>query len=192
MPVNFSSYLAQTITVFEKTIKAGLDAPINEAIDKISTALGQSKALLVCGNGGSAADAMHISGELVGRFLLERPALKVIALPANTVSLTAWANDYSYETVFSRQTEGYGEKGGVLWGISTSGNSPNIIAALQQARSMGMTTIGLTGEAGGKMAPLCDILIAVPSKITPRSQEAPICISPYICEEVEKRLKSLT
>ena len=144
--------------------------------------------LLVCGNGGSASDAMHIAGELVGRYLKERPAYNVIALSANPAVLTAWSNDYDFSTVYSRQVEAYGEKGGVLLGISTSGNSQNVIEAMKVARDIGMTTIALTGDGGGLCASQADILIDVPSRLTPRVQEVHICIYHYLCQRVEEEL----
>ncbi|MCX7999013.1 MAG: SIS domain-containing protein, partial [Leptospiraceae bacterium] len=129
----------------------------------------------------------HITGELVGRFLKERKAIHAISLVSNTAALTAWANDYNYETVFSRQVEAHGKKGGVLWAISTSGNSNNVIHAIQKAKELGLSIIGMTGESGGKMASLCDVLLNVPSKETPRIQEMHIILYHYICEELERR-----
>ncbi len=161
---------------------------VDKAVAAIVAAFKADKPLLVCGNGGSASDAMHITGEMVGRFLKERAALRCICLSSNPAVLTAWANDYSFETVFSRQVEAYGAQGGVFWGLSTSGNSPNVIAALRQAKKMGMLTIGMTGEGGGKMATECDILIDVPSKHTPVVQQIHICLYHYICEMVEAQL----
>ena len=161
---------------------------VDKAVAAIVAAFKADKPLLVCGNGGSASDAMHITGEMVGRFLKERAALRCICLSSNPAVLTAWANDYSYETVFSRQVEAYGAQRGVFWGLSTSGNSPNVIAALRQAKTMGMLTIGMTGEGGGKMATECDILIDVPSKHTPVVQQIHICLYHYICEMVEAQL----
>lgn len=158
------------------------------ALDATTSALRKGKPVLVCGNGGSAADAMHITGELVGRFLLERRALNVICLASNPAVLTAWANDYSYETIFSRQVEAYGQPGAVLIGISTSGNSKNVIAAFQRARSLSMKTIALTGEGGGQLAPLTDYLFAVPSRSTPLIQQAHICLYHYLCGAIEQAL----
>lgn len=129
----------------------------------------------------------HIAGELVCRFLIERPGLKVIALGADTAALTAWSNDYAYESAFARQVEAYGEPGGVLLALSKSGNSNNVIAAFEKARSLGMSTIALTGESGGRLAPVADLLIDVPSRATPRIQEAHICLYHYICQQVEAR-----
>lgn len=160
----------------------------DEAIDLISEALGANGPLLVCGNGGSASDAMHIAGELVGRFLKERRALNCICLSSNPSVLTAWTNDYSYETVFARQVEAYGAAGGVILGISTSGNSKNVVEAFKAAKSLGMRTIGLTGEGGGLMAEWSDVLLDVPSRSTPLIQQVHVCIYHYICEMVEARL----
>lgn len=165
-----------------------LQRRLSEAIDLMHGALANGRPLLVCGNGGSAADAQHITGELVGRFLLERRALNVRALAADVAVLTAWANDYSYDTVFSRQVQAYGQTGGVLFGLSTSGNSRNVLAAAEAARELGMRVIGLTGEGGGKFSALCDVLIAVPSKHTPRIQELHVMVYHYLCEALEARI----
>ncbi len=159
---------------------------VDRVVQKITHALRHRKPLLVCGNGGSAADAMHIAGELVGRFLKERQALKCIALSADPAVLTAWSNDYGYETVFSRQVEAHAETGGVLLGLSTSGNSPNVIEAFKTARMHEMLTIGMTGEGGGKLAMHSDILIDVPSKHTPYIQQIHLCLYHYICQKVEE------
>ncbi len=180
-------YLRQSVAVIDATAQMAAMFQVEKAVEAISAAFRDRKPLLVCGNGGSASDAMHIAGEMVGRFLKERAAQKCIAL-SNPAVLTAWANDYSYETVFSRQVEAYGEVGGVLWGISTSGNSANVIAALLEAKKMGMITIGLTGQGGGKMAGACDILIDVASKETPLIQQAHLCLYHYICQKVEEAL----
>lgn len=183
-----SRYLDESIAVLQRTQEA-LDTTIVEtAVARIADALGSGKPLLVCGNGGSASDAQHITGELVGRFLKERRGLNAICLSSNPAVLTAWANDYSYETVFSRQVEAYGQPGGVLLGLSTSGNSPNVVAAFTAARAMGMTTVAMTGEGGGRLRVLSDLLIDVPSRHTPLIQQAHICLYHYICEHVEIRL----
>lgn len=182
--------LTSAIDVLRRTMDSLDPARVEAAVDAVATALGANKALLVCGNGGSASDAMHITGELVGRFLKERRGLKAICLSSNAAVLTAWSNDYSYDTVFSRQTEAYGEPGGVLLGLSTSGNSRNVIAAFEVAKSLGMTTIAMTGEGGGKMAGLSDILLDVPSRSTPLIQQVHICLYHYLCEQVEAQLAS--
>lgn len=144
--------------------------------------------VLFCGNGGSAADAQHIAAELSGRFYKDREPLFAEALHVNTSHLTAVANDYSYDEVFSRLVKAKGRLGDVLIGISTSGNSPNIIKAIETANQLGLITVGLTGQTGGKMKDLCKYLINVPSTDTPRIQEAHITIGHIICEIVEKEL----
>ncbi|MEM2661588.1 MAG: D-sedoheptulose 7-phosphate isomerase [Nitrososphaeria archaeon] len=144
--------------------------------------------VLLCGNGGSAADAQHIAAELSGKFYIDRKPLFAEALHVNTSYLTAVANDYSYDEVFSRLVKAKGKPGDVLIGISTSGNSPNVIKAVETANEIGFITVGLTGETGGKMKEICKYLINVPSKDTPRIQEAHITIGHIICEIVEKVL----
>jgi D-sedoheptulose 7-phosphate isomerase len=182
------AWFADSARILEAAGEAWSESLLSGAIDRMTRALGAGKPLLICGNGGSAADAMHITGELVGRFLLERKPLKAICLSSNPVFLTAWANDYSYDAVFSRQVEAYGESGAVIVGISTSGNSENVIEAFKQARSMGISTIALTGEGGGKLAACSDFLFAVPSKSTPLVQQVHACLYHYLCEEIERRL----
>lgn len=185
MKVN--DYLLEAAERIRETAVSGIEEPVGRAVDAIVGAFAANKPLLVCGNGGSASDAMHIAGELVGRFLKERKGLRCICLSSNAAVLTAWANDYSYDTVFARQVEAYGEAGGVLLGLSTSGNSKNVVAAFEQARALGMTTIALTGAGGGKLAPLSDVLLAVPSRHTPEIQQIHICLYHYICQTVEER-----
>lgn len=188
MARTLDAYLAESARLLAATRASDLDRRVEQAIKASVAALRKNKALLVCGNGGSASDAMHIAGELVARFLIDRPALPVIALSANPAMLTAWANDVDYETVFARQVEAYGAKGGALIAISTSGNSRNVVEALKVARARGLTTIGLTGQGGGKMAPLCDILLDVPARVTPRIQEIHVALYHFICMEIEARL----
>ena len=144
--------------------------------------------LLFCGNGGSAADSQHLVAEFVGRFMLERRALPAIALTANTSILTAIGNDYSFDIVFSRQVEALGRPGDVVVGISTSGNSPNVIAAMKKATELGMKTICLAGKDGGALAKCVDIPLVVASKSTARIQECHIAIGHVICELVETSL----
>lgn len=165
-----------------------LSGAIERAIDIIVAALAEGKPMLVCGNGGSAADAQHIAGELVGRFLRERKAYNVIALGTDTSVVTAWSNDYSFESLFARQVEAHGSKGAVLLAISTSGNSKNVLAAAEVARQQGMTVIALTGEGGGKLAPLADVLLDVPSRFTPVIQQGHLCLYHYLCGAIEERL----
>ncbi len=181
----FFQRVSESARLIEQLSVGSLPVRVEVAIGILAAALRERRPVLVCGNGGSSSDAMHIAGELVGRFLRERPAFNVLALSANTSVLTAWSNDYSYETVFSRQVEAHGQAGGVLWAISTSGNSPNVIRALDVARQMGMKTIGLTGAAGGNMAPLCDVLLNVPGHETPRIQEMHLVLYHFICEQIE-------
>jgi D-sedoheptulose 7-phosphate isomerase len=159
-----------------------------DAITVVIDALTQGLPVLVCGNGGSACDALHITGELVGRFMLERKALNVIALSDNVSILTALANDYSYDYVFARQVEAYGKPGAVIIGLSTSGNSPNVIRAFETARSMSMKTIGFTGKGGGKMAPMTDFLLSAPSTSTPLIQQVHICLYHYLCHAIEQKM----
>ena len=186
--VSLRQYLTESAYLLELAAQFWSEQLVAGAISTLVSALGEGKPLLVCGNGGSACDAMHLTGELVGRFLLDRRPLNAICLTSNSAVLTAWANDQSYDTVFSRQTEAYGQPGGVLLGISTSGTSKNVLAAFQQARSMGMHTIALTGEGGGTLAPLSDFLFAVPSRSTPLIQQVHICLYHYFCGEIERQL----
>lgn len=141
-----------------------------------------------CGNGGSAADAQHLAAELSGRFYFDRPPLNADALHCNTSYLTAVGNDYGYDVIFSRLIQGTGKKGDVLVGISTSGNSKNILKAYETCREMGIKTISFTGETGGSMKNLSDVLLNVPSKDTPRIQESHIMIGHIICELIESAL----
>jgi D-sedoheptulose 7-phosphate isomerase len=154
----------------------------------ITATFRQGGKVVLFGNGGSAADAQHIASELVGKFLMERRALPAIVLTANTSTLTALANDYGYETVFSRQVEALVNKEDTVIGISTSGNSPNVIEAMKTARMKGAKAIGLTGGGRGKLAEVADLTIAVPSYSTPRIQEAHITIGHIVCELVEREL----
>lgn len=144
--------------------------------------------VLFCGNGGSAADAQHLAAEFSGRFYYDRPPLPSEALHVNTSYLTAVANDYSFDEVYARIVKGTGKEGDVLIGISTSGNSKNILRALEVADELGMITVGMTGETGGRMKDLCDFLINVPSSDTPRIQESHIMIGHIICEFVESSI----
>jgi D-sedoheptulose 7-phosphate isomerase len=186
--VNLTAYLEESSALIAACSGLWSASHMPRAIDAACAALGNGRPLLVCGNGGSAADAMHIGAELVGRFLQNRSAYKVYCLSDNPAFLTAWANDISYETIFSRQVEAYGENGAVLLGLSTSGNSKNVVAAFEQARYLGMTTIALTGEGGGALAPLTDHLFAVPSRKTPLIQQVHLCLYHYFCAEVEAKL----
>jgi D-sedoheptulose 7-phosphate isomerase len=163
---------------------------IERVAKEILNAFKNQKKVLLCGNGGSAADAQHIAAELSGKFYLDREPLFAEALHCNTSFLTAVANDYSFEDVFARAVKAMGKKGDILIGISTSGNSENVIRAIKVANKMGMITVGLTGKTGGKMKDICHYLIRVPSTDTPRIQEAHILIGHIICEIVEKEIFS--
>jgi D-sedoheptulose 7-phosphate isomerase len=151
--------------------------------------LAKGKKILLCGNGGSAADAQHLAAEFVGRYETERRGFPAIALTTDTSALTALGNDYGYERVFARQVEALANEGDLLIGLSTSGNSPNVIAALTTAREIGCVTIGLTGEKGGEMTRLCDFCLRVPSARTARIQEAHITIAHIWCEFVDEQVK---
>jgi len=188
--MNLSDYLAESNRVLELSSRAWSGDLVFDTVNAVTEALRQGKPLLVCGNGGSAADAMHITGELVGRFLKQRKAINAICLASNTAVLTAWANDYSYEEVFSRQVEAYGQPGAAIIGISTSGTSKNVVKAFERARSMNMITIAFTGEGGGSLAGLSDFLFAVPSRSTPLIQQAHVCLYHYLCQAVEAELAS--
>lgn len=163
-------------------------AAIQKAADQIITVFRADGKVLFCGNGGSAADAQHLAAEFSGRFYYDRPPLFAEALHVNTSYLTAVANDYSFDEVFSRLIRAKGRKGDVLVAISTSGNSGNILRAIEAARDTGMTIVGMTGESGGKMKDKCDFLLNMPSTDTPRIQEAHILVGHIICQMVESNL----
>jgi D-sedoheptulose 7-phosphate isomerase len=178
---------AESISVKQATLKANL-AKIKQAAEAWIAALKNNKKLMFCGNGGSAADSQHIAAEFIGRFQKERRSLPAIALTTDTSILTALTNDYSVDIVFARQVEGLGQAGDILVGLSTSGNSKNVLEAMKTAKAKGIRTIGFLGNDGGKIAPLCDIAIVVPSKNTARIQESHICIAHAICQIAEEAL----
>ena len=161
---------------------------ITEAADLIIDCYRSSGGVFLFGNGGSAADAMHIAAELNGRYLMDRPGLRAQSLVSDAATFTSLSNDYGYEKVFARQLEANGKAGDIAWGLSTSGNSPNVVHALCTAKARGLKTIALTGQGGGKCAEHADVLISVPSDCTPHIQEAGILIYHCICEAVEKKL----
>ena len=161
-------------------------ADVVRAADLVSLSLTSGGKMLLFGNGGSAADAQHLAAELTGRYLRERAPLAAIALTTDTSALTAIANDYGFERVFERQLRALGRAGDVALGISTSGNSPNVIAALEAARELGLSTVGLSGRGGGRMMALCDICFVVPSDETPIIQQAHITLGHLICDLVEQ------
>jgi len=186
--------------VIKSIIKASIDvkqailsdehllATIGEVTTIVAQAFANGNKVLFCGNGGSAADAQHLAAEFSGRFYTDRDPLPSEALHCNSSYMTAVANDYGYDVVYSRIVKGTGKPGDVLVSLSTSGNSVNIIKAMEQAKELGMINVGLTGETGGKMKALCNHLINVPSKDTPRIQESHIMIGHIICQLVEQEL----
>lgn len=164
---------------------------ISKVADEIVNTYKQNDGkVLLCGNGGSAADAQHIAAELSGRFYTDREPLFAEALHVNSSYMTAVANDYSYDEVYSRMVKAAGRKGDVLIGISTSGNSSNVVKAIDEANKRGMITLGMTGEKGGKMKDLCKYIINIPSNDTPRIQESHILIGHILCEIVENKMFS--
>jgi D-sedoheptulose 7-phosphate isomerase len=153
---------------------------------RTSEALLDGHCVFFCGNGGSAADAQHLAAEFVGRFRLERQPLPSMALTTNSSLLTAIANDYGYEQVFSRQVRALAKRDDILFGISTSGNSPNVVHAVREARTLGVYTVGLTGRSGGGLKECADVLLNVPSDQTPRIQESHILLGHIYCDLVER------
>jgi D-sedoheptulose 7-phosphate isomerase len=160
---------------------------VEDCVNLLVAAFKNGNKVLFCGNGGSAADAQHLAAEFSGRFYTDRDALPAEALHCNTSYITAVANDYSYDVIYSRLVKGIGNKGDVLVGLSTSGNSKNIITAFETAKEKGITTIGFTGATGGKMKDISDYLINVPSTDTPRIQESHIMLGHIICQLVEEK-----
>jgi len=165
-----------------------LSAGVSDAVDMIYASLAGGGQLLVAGNGGSAADAQHIAAELTGRFFRERQPFRALALHVNTSSLTAIGNDYGYEHVFARELSAHARPGDVFLAISTSGNSRNILRAIEAARKTKVSVIGLAGGTGGEMQKVCDLCLCMPTKSTPRIQEMHITIGHAICELLEERL----
>jgi len=194
--MNFEMALAHVASSFEegaqlRTKVAGdCGRAIVEAASLVAACLQSGGKILFCGNGGSAADAQHLAAEFVGRFILDRQALPAMALTTDSSILTAVGNDYGYDLVFERQVRGLGRRGDVFIAISTSGKSPNVIAALEAARALGVVTVGFTGTAPGAavMRPLCDHLLAAPSDDTPLIQQLHITAAHAICEIVERNL----
>lgn len=177
---SFASHVEVTLA-----LRSNVDV-IERIFAVLYSALSSGKKILLCGNGGSAADAQHIAAELVGRFKKERRGLPAIALTTDTSILTAVANDYGYEETFARQVEALASVGDVLVGISTSGNSPNVVEAVKTGKRLGVKTIGLTGGTGGALKTLCDEVLIVPSDITARIQEAHILIGHILCEMIDE------
>ena len=175
-------------TAANYTRLAGQAGDIAAIATEIVARMRRGGMVMFCGNGGSAADSQHLAAELQGRFLKERAPLAAVALTANSSTLTAIANDYSYDEVFERQVKGLGKNTDVLFGISTSGNSRNVLRAIEAAKAMGIYTVGLTGESGGKMSNVCDAIIRVPSRHTARVQEMHIGVGHMICNLIEDAL----
>ena len=176
---------AEHITLAQQVAESRILEQVAASAEIIRQALQNGKKVLFCGNGGSAADSQHLAAEFVGRFQKERNGLPAIALTVDTSILTAVANDYGYDTVFARQVQALGNTGDVLVGFSTSGNSKNVLAAIEVAKAKGIQCIGMTAQGGGKMAEVCDICMAVPCPVTARAQEIHILIGHILCELVD-------
>ena len=188
MKEKIKNIIVESVAVKNKILA---DEKLLSTIEKVTTAivdaLKNNHRIYFCGNGGSAADAQHLAAEFSGRFYTDRDALPAEALHCNTSYLTAVANDYSFDVIYSRLIKGIGQKGDVLIGLSTSGNSKNILLAFETAKQKEIITVGFTGETGGKMKESSDYLINVPSKDTPRIQESHITIGHIICQLVEEK-----
>jgi D-sedoheptulose 7-phosphate isomerase len=180
--------LADTIAVKQQMLQGAFAAQAVEVAQAMISSLRSGGKVIFLGNGGSAQDAGHLAAELMGRFAFDRPGLAAISLPDATAAMTAIGNDYSYDEVFARQVLAAGRPGGVVVGLTTSGNSPNVVRALEAAGQAGMTTVALTGARGGKVVGLAEICIRVPSDDTGRIQEACLHLGHSICEMVEAAL----
>jgi D-sedoheptulose 7-phosphate isomerase len=189
MTQNIYDIIAASIAVKQQVLEdSAMQQRIADAVDAITAAFKKGNKVLFCGNGGSAADAQHLAAEFSGRFYIDRKALPAEALHCNTSYLTAVANDYHYDVIYSRLLDGIGVEGDVIVGLSTSGNSRNIVKAFEMARSKNIITVGLTGATGGAIKDLSDFLFNVPSTDTPRIQESHILIGHIICELVEEKI----
>ena len=173
------------LAVLRALMISDLPQKLEKCAECVGKALAGGHKVMFCGNGGSAADSQHLAAEFVGRFQKERKGLPAIALTVDTSILTAVANDYGYDTVFARQVQALGTPGDVLIGISTSGNSKNVLLAIEEAKAKGIICIGMTAEGGGKMADVCNICLAVPTKVTARAQEMHILMGHILCEMVD-------
>lgn len=178
-----------TLASLNRVLTADFLAGIDPIAQRLAESLHSGGKFLIMGNGGSAADAQHIAAELVGRYKVERPGLAAIALSTDTSILTAWSNDYSYETVFSRQVEALARPGDVVWGISTSGNSANVVRAFEAARLIGATTFGLLGRDGGKLVAMSDLSIVVPLTMTDQIQTAHLLIYHSLCAHLDEEFR---
>jgi len=186
MGLNLDHALQEHLALFGRL--ESVASAVDRASAVISASLAGGRKLLLCGNGGSAADSQHIAAELTGRFIRDRRPLAAVALSTDTSALTCIANDYGFEEVFARQVAGLGQHGDCILAISTSGNSRNVIRAVEAARDLGMPTIGLLGRDGGKLRALCDIAVVIPSETTARIQEAHIFIGHVLCGMIEQAL----
>ena len=187
MVTKIQKELQESIRVKESLLSGSVKT-IENIANLLVNALRNGNAVYLMGNGGSAADAQHIAGELVGRFKKERRALPAHSLTTNTSILTAIANDYSYDSCFSRQVDAFVKKGDIVFGLSTSGNSPNVLKAILLAKEKGAVTVGFTGENGGRLKDTADICLMVPSSNTPRIQECHITVGHILCSIVEREL----
>lgn len=179
----FEESAALKLSFAEKNLKT-----IIAVVDLIVDAFHEGNKVMIFGNGGSAADAQHIAGEFINRFLIERPPLPALALSTDTSVITSIGNDYNFDQIFLKQIKALGKEGDIAWGISTSGNSPNVLKGLKAAKSIGMKTIGMTGKDGGKMGKMVDFHLNVESDMTPRVQETHITLAHVICELVDIKL----
>lgn len=181
--------IEESIAAKEKLLRdEALLGTVEKAARLCVDAYQRGNKLLICGNGGSASDALHMAGELVGRYQMERRGVSALVLNANTAVMTALSNDYDYESIFSRQVVALGKEGDVLFGISTSGNSANVVKAMREAGKRHISTVGLTGRDGGQMRSCADYLLNVPSDNTPRIQEMHILLIHTICGLIENSL----
>ena len=180
----------ETVAALSRAMSDAYLEQVSEVASTLVSAIRSGGKLLIMGNGGSAADAQHIAAELIGRYKVERKALPAIALTTDSSILTAWSNDYSYETVFSRQVEGLARQGDIVLGISTSGNSTNVVRAFETARAMGVTTIGLLGRDGGQLAALSDHAMIVALQATDQIQTAHLLTYHSLCAELDRAFET--
>lgn len=188
MALTVADYLLEASAHLRRVGESDFPAQVERAVALLFDAIGGGHRVLVFGNGGSAADAQHICAELVGRFAATRAPVAAIALGTSQALLTAWSNDRSFDEIFAREIEALGQPGDVAWGISTSGNSPNVVLGLTRARERGLRTLGLTGEGGGQVRALCDVLMDAPLRGTPHVQEVHQVTYHAICSLLEARL----
>lgn len=184
--MNFAVSLSAHQELFKKL--SALEPQVQAAVERCAAAVAAGNKVMFCGNGGSAADAQHLAAELVGRLVRDRRALPGMALSTDSSALTCIGNDFGFDEIFARQINGLGRPGDVLFAISTSGNSANVLRAVEVAKARGILTIGLTGHQGGKLAPLVDLALVVPSDDTARIQEAHIFLGHVICGSLERSL----